>query len=116
MSKRATLAEAVVAIGFSKRTDTLTLMLPTMNRLIHRVRKVRLMGAAALSMVYVASGRFDAYTETGVHLWDIAAGGLIIPAICPLPASTKRVFALVSCAIRQAERQGTMWSFSAPIA
>jgi len=43
-------------------------------------------------------------------------GGLIIPTICPLAASTKRVFALVSCAIRQAERQGTMWSFSAPIA
>ena len=36
------------------------------------------MGAAALSLVYVATGRFDAYTETGVRLWDIAAGGLII--------------------------------------
>src|SRR6185312_494114 len=45
-----------------------------------------------------------------------ADGGLIMPAMCPLAASTKRVFALVSCAIRQAERQGTMWSFSAPIA
>ena len=38
------------------------------------------------------------------------------PGECPLAASTKRVFALVSCAIRHAERQGTMWSFSAPIA
>jgi hypothetical protein len=43
-------------------------------------------------------------------------GGLIMPAMCPLAASTKRVCALVSCAIRHAERQGTMWSFSAPTA
>ena len=27
---------------------------------------------------YVASGRTDAYTEYGVRLWDIAAGGLVL--------------------------------------
>src|SRR5271166_2222592 len=43
-------------------------------------------------------------------------GGLIIPAMCLLAASKKRVFPLVSCATRHAERQGTMWSFSAPTA
>jgi myo-inositol-1(or 4)-monophosphatase len=31
-----------------------------------------------LGLAYVASGRFDAYIERGVSLWDIAAGGLII--------------------------------------
>ncbi len=36
------------------------------------------MGAAALALVYVASGRFDAYIESGISLWDIAAGGLIL--------------------------------------
>ncbi len=78
VSKRSKLEEAIVSLGFAKYKSTLQIMLPVFNQLIHRVRKVRLMGAAALSMVYVASGRFDAYTETGVHLWDIAAGGLII--------------------------------------
>jgi len=29
-------------------------------------------------MVYVASGRMDAYIEYGLRLWDIAAGGLIL--------------------------------------
>ena len=38
------------------------------------------MGAAALGLTYVASGRFDAYVERGIRLWDIAAGGLIIEA------------------------------------
>ena len=77
-SKRARLDEAIVSMGFSKRTDTLTAMLPVLNRVIHRVRKVRIMGAAALAMTYVASGRNDAYLEAGVRLWDIAAGGLIV--------------------------------------
>jgi myo-inositol-1(or 4)-monophosphatase len=53
-------------------------MLPTFNHLIHRVRKIRIMGSAALSLVYVASGRLDAYVEYGLRLWDIAAGGLIV--------------------------------------
>jgi myo-inositol-1(or 4)-monophosphatase len=78
VSRRAVLAEAVVAMGFSKRQDTLTEMLPVLNRLIHRVRKVRIMGAAALSLTYAASGRHDAYLECGIRLWDIAAGGLIV--------------------------------------
>jgi myo-inositol-1(or 4)-monophosphatase len=26
----------------------------------------------------VATGRFDAYIERGISLWDIAAGGLIV--------------------------------------
>jgi len=77
-SKRPILNEAIVSIGFSKRTDTLIEMLPVLNRLIHRVRKIRIMGSAALAMTYVASGRCDAYLEAGIRLWDIAAGGLIL--------------------------------------
>jgi len=52
--------------------------LPYFNKLLPRIRKIRMMGAAALALVYVASGRFDAYIEGGIQLWDIAAGGLII--------------------------------------
>jgi myo-inositol-1(or 4)-monophosphatase len=78
VSKRAKLDEAVVALGFAKQKFTLNRMLPVFNGLIHRVRKIRIMGAAALSLVYVATGRMDAYVEYGLRLWDIAAGGLII--------------------------------------
>ncbi len=78
VSKRRRLEEAIISMGFAKYAVTMQVMLPLLNRLIPKVRKIRLMGAAALSMVYVASGRFDAYAETGVRLWDIAAGGLII--------------------------------------
>ena len=53
-------------------------LIDEINHLIHRVRKIRLLGAAALSMTWVADGRMDAYKEYGVRLWDIAAGGLIV--------------------------------------
>jgi myo-inositol-1(or 4)-monophosphatase len=77
-SDRRQLREAIVALGFAKEQHTLEKMLPTLHTLIHRVRKIRIMGAAALSLVWVAAGRMDGYIEYGLRLWDIAAGGLII--------------------------------------
>ena len=78
VASRSRLQETVVALGFAKHRHTLNRMLPIFEHLIHRVRKIRITGSAALSMVYVATGRFDAYVENGVRLWDIAAGGLIL--------------------------------------
>jgi myo-inositol-1(or 4)-monophosphatase len=77
-SRRSALEESIVAIGFSKTEKSLNENLPVFNALVRRVRKIRMMGAAALSLAYVASGRFDAYIESGVSLWDIAAAGLIL--------------------------------------
>jgi myo-inositol-1(or 4)-monophosphatase len=77
-SSRRDLGEAIVAVGFAKHAHTLDRMIPTLNELIHKVRKVRIMGSAALATVYVATGRMDAYIEYGLRLWDIAAGGLIL--------------------------------------
>jgi len=78
VSRRRKLREAIVAVGFAKEPHTLEKMLPTFNGLIHRVRKIRIMGAAALGLVYVATGRLEAYLEYGLRLWDVAAGGLIL--------------------------------------
>jgi myo-inositol-1(or 4)-monophosphatase len=78
VSSRGRLDQSIVAMGFAKYASTLNAMLPVFNLLIYKVRKTRLLGAAALSMTYVATGRLDAYLEPGIRLWDIAAGGLII--------------------------------------
>lgn len=78
VSTRDQLAEAIISIGFAKHTRTMNQMLPVLNQLVRRVRKIRIMGSAALAMTYVASGRMEAYLEAGVRLWDIAAGGLIL--------------------------------------
>ena len=78
VSRRKKMSEAAVAIGFAKSRTTLAKMLPYFNKLVRRVRKVRMMGAAGLAMTYVATGRFDAHVERDIRLWDIAAGGLIV--------------------------------------
>lgn len=72
------LREAVVSLGFGKQAEVLEYLAPAFTELVHRVRKVRLMGAAALALCYVAAGRFDAFLEPGLRLWDIAAGGFIV--------------------------------------
>jgi myo-inositol-1(or 4)-monophosphatase len=78
VSQRRKLNEAIVSIGFAKTAENLEATLPYFIELVHQVRKIRIMGAAALALTYVASGRFDAYIERGIRLWDIAAGGLIL--------------------------------------
>ena len=78
VSQRTKLNEAVVSVGFAKHKETLARMLPLVTALVHEVRKIRIMGSATLALTYVATGRLDMYTEYGVRLWDIAAGGLIL--------------------------------------
>jgi len=46
--------------------------------LAHNCRGIRRMGSAAVDLVYVACGRFDAFFEYSLHPWDVAAGALIV--------------------------------------
>ncbi len=78
VSRRSRLAEAVIAMGFSKSRENLEKSLPHLNRLARRVKKIRIMGSAALELAYVASGRLDAYIERTINLWDVAAGALMV--------------------------------------
>ena len=78
VSPRTQLSEAIVSVGLAKVTQTIELGLPVLQDLIHRVRKARMMGSAALDLAYVAAGRLDAYIEAGVSIWDIAAGILLV--------------------------------------
>ena len=78
VSDRADLAESVVSIGLAKTGETIDANFPLLQSMIHRVRKCRVLGSAALDMAYVACGRFDAYIETGISLWDIAAGWILV--------------------------------------
>ena len=78
VSRRAKIEEAVIAMGFSKSQDNLNKSIPHMIRLSRRAKKIRIMGSAALELVYVASGRLDAYIERTINLWDVAAGALLV--------------------------------------
>lgn len=65
---------AVLCTGFPVNTDFSTEGLITFLRKVQRYKKVRLIGSAALSIAYVASGRADAYMENDIMIWDVAAG------------------------------------------
>ena len=78
VSDRADLAEAVVSVGLAKTGETINANFPLLQQMVHRVRKCRVLGSAALDMAYVACGRLDAYIEQGISLWDIAAGWLLV--------------------------------------
>lgn len=73
-------SRAVLATGFPVRTDFSG---PALSKFIGEVqgyRKLRLLGSAALSLCYVACGRVDAYRESGIMFWDVAAGCAVVEA------------------------------------
>jgi myo-inositol-1(or 4)-monophosphatase len=74
------LERALLGTGFPYRESNKELA-PYLNMLVnamHHTAGVRRAGAAALDLCYVAAGRLDAFWETGLAPWDLAAGALII--------------------------------------
>lgn len=68
---------AVLMTGFPSYTDYSTEALTEYVTRVQSYKKIRLIGSAALSLAYVASGRADAYFEKDIKIWDVA-GGLVI--------------------------------------
>lgn len=77
VSDTADLGEAFLCtdIGYGPVARRMTALSPWVQQ---RVKRYRLMGSAALSMVYVANGRFDGYYHISLQPWDIAAAALLI--------------------------------------
>jgi myo-inositol-1(or 4)-monophosphatase len=78
VSDRESLSESIVSVGFSKTEPAIELGLRILSIMVTKARKCRMMGSAALDLAYVACGRFDAYIEQSVNLWDVAAGWLLV--------------------------------------
>lgn len=71
------LNRAMIATGFEYDVEKRTKQLAQFSKLITTVRDIRRNGAAAVDLCNVASGAIDGYYESGLHEWDMAAGGLI---------------------------------------
>jgi myo-inositol-1(or 4)-monophosphatase len=67
----------MLATGFAYESEKRTLQLDFINTLMTQIRDIRRVGAAAVDLSFVGAGNVDAYFESGLHEWDIAAGGLI---------------------------------------
>lgn len=74
------LERALVGTGFPfrERDAELGPYFEMLKKVIQSTSGVRRPGAAALDLCYVAAGRLDAFWETGLAPWDLAAGSLII--------------------------------------
>lgn len=77
-SKRDKLSESILFVGCGKDEEALRTGIERFRRASVKARKMRMMGSAALGMAYIASGRMDAYIESKISLWDIAAGRLLV--------------------------------------
>ena len=54
------------------------LLLMFCKALLGTAEDIRRTGSAALDLAYVACGRADAYFESGIKAWDVAAGMLLV--------------------------------------
>jgi len=71
--------DSLIAIGFSRNNYfNLDNYLKTISVFLKKSHGLRRMGSAATDLVYVACGRFDAYYEYNLKLWDVAAGAFIV--------------------------------------
>ncbi len=79
VSKTPVVAQSLVTTGFPYRSyDHLDAYLQVLDRIMREAHGVRRPGSAAVDMAWVASGRFDAFFETGLSPWDSAAGQVLI--------------------------------------
>lgn len=73
-SAKETLSDYVVSLAVIGRGG-----LARERKIAPLIRIHRRMGSAALALVYVANGRFDAFVQNGgLSPWDVAAAGLIV--------------------------------------
>ncbi|CAG9770704.1 unnamed protein product [Ceutorhynchus assimilis] len=74
------LADSLIMMEFgtSRDPERRKVILENQHKLIPQVHGLRALGSAALNMAMVACGAAEAYFEFGIHIWDIAAGELII--------------------------------------
>ena len=79
VSSRRSLSDAVVATGIPHQgRGTADIFQRELGAVMPHVAGVRRMGSAALDLAYVAAGRFDAFWERGLDVWDVAAGLILV--------------------------------------
>jgi len=80
VSKNKTLEECLLGTGFphERSPETIRSYIGSLEAVLPLSGDVRRAGAATLDLAYVACGRLDGFWETGLKLWDIAAGSLFI--------------------------------------
>ena len=79
VSKRTRIQESLLSTGFPFRPgDDMRAHLNMLGDVMQRTTGLRQSGAAALDMAYTAAGYTDGFFHTGLSIWDVAAGSLLV--------------------------------------
>ena len=79
VSKRTQLKDCLISTGFPfRRGDNFKQYMLLLGDVMQRTAAVRRPGAAALDLAYVAAGFADGFFESGLSIWDVAAGSLLV--------------------------------------
>lgn len=79
VSKRTQLHDCLICTGFPfRKGDDWAQYLQIFTELTQKTAGLRRPGAAALDLAYVAAGFSDGFFETGLNIWDVAAGSLLV--------------------------------------
>ena len=70
-------SRALIGTGFAYDVKDRIDQIEVLDTLIPKIRDMRRIGAAATDLCYMATGMLDAFYETGLKEWDLAAGALI---------------------------------------
>jgi myo-inositol-1(or 4)-monophosphatase len=73
-----TLSESLAAVGFPPNVQTDAPDLRLFLEMLPRCQAIRRTGSAALNLCYLAAGRFDIFWSYATHIWDVAAGVLLV--------------------------------------
>lgn len=79
VTKTQDLKDSLIATGFPYYDyDQIKPYLNVLEYFMTTTRGIRRLGSAAVDLVYVACGRFDAFFEYSLNAWDVAAGAFIV--------------------------------------
>lgn len=79
VTRRIHLADSLIGTGFPyTRFEHMDAYIGIFKDLMQKTSGLRRPGSAALDLAWMAAGRYDGFFETGLHIWDIAAGTLLI--------------------------------------
>ena len=79
VSSTSIIAKASICTGFPARLDVQNeIAMQNFLSIVKPFAKVRMLGSAAVSLLNVARGSADAYSEQDIMLWDVAAGIAIV--------------------------------------
>ncbi|MCM8804631.1 MAG: inositol monophosphatase [Candidatus Omnitrophica bacterium] len=78
VSKIDKIEDATVGIGFMVGEKEIEYGLKILQKIIKRVKRVRMMGSAGLDFSYLSSGRIDLLIHLNLKRWDYEAGKIIL--------------------------------------